>query len=54
MTLKEAEDKLKYIDNKHLLIRFYFWLLKTSEKEPMRLETDADDIVAMFLESIKE
>ena len=37
------------MDKKQLLIKFLEWLYKTSEAEPMKLETDIDDIVDMFL-----
>lgn len=33
-----------------LLMKFLKWMDKVSREEPMRLETDNDDIVEMFLD----
>lgn len=39
--------------NKDMLIKFLEWMYKTTRETPMRLETDNDDIVAMFLSENK-
>ena len=40
-----------YIDT--ILLDFLKWIQKVSKDEPMRLETDNDDIVMMFIEEYK-
>jgi len=38
---------------KEILIKFLEWMNEVSRKQPMRLETDFDDIIMMFMEECK-